>query len=112
VQIEQIQASTGISVGALQAIAAQIGQLEVTAVSIASAVDQQSAAGQDLARSIDLAARSTKNVSTSVAQVREVSLATGAAASQMLSSSSDLKQQAAVLHNQVNDFLNHVRQAA
>jgi methyl-accepting chemotaxis protein len=112
VQIHKIQETTGISVSALQAIADQIGQLELTSVSIASAVDQQSVAGQDLARSIDLAARSTENVSSSVSQVREVSLATGAAASQVLSSSSELKQQAAALHNQVNEFLNHVREAA
>lgn len=112
VQIHKIQETTGISVAALQSIADQIGQLELTSVSIASAVDQQSVAGKDLARSIDLAARSTENVSTSVSQVREVSLATGAAASQVLSSSSELKQQAAALHSQVNEFLNHVRDAA
>lgn len=111
-QIRKIQEDTGVSVGALRAVAQQIKELEVTAVSIASAVDQQSAAGQDLARSIDMAARSTENVSTSVSHVREVSLATSAAATQVLSSSSELKQQAAILRSQVDDFLNHVRQAA
>ncbi|MCZ8171670.1 MAG: methyl-accepting chemotaxis protein, partial [Brevundimonas sp.] len=71
-----------------------------------------SAAGQDLARSIDLAARSTERVTTSIAQVREGSLATGAAAAQVLSSSSELKHQSAVLRSQVDDFLNLVRHAA
>lgn len=80
VQIQKIQEDTGSSVTSLKAIARQISDLEVTSVSIAAAVDQQSAAGKDLARSIDLAARSTERVSTSISQVRTGSIATGAAA--------------------------------
>jgi methyl-accepting chemotaxis protein len=112
VQIQKIQEDTGTSVTSLQSIARQINDLEITSVSIAAAVDQQSAAGQDLARSIDLAARSTELVSTSIGQVRSGALATGAAASQVLGSSSELKHQSGALRNQVDDFLNHVRQAA
>jgi methyl-accepting chemotaxis protein len=112
VQIQKIQEDTGTSVTSLQSIARQINDLEITSVSIAAAVDQQSAAGQDLARSIDLAARSTELVSTSIGQVRSGALATGAAASQVLGSSSELKHQSAALRKQVDDFLNHVRQAA
>jgi len=110
-QIRAIQASTGNSVAALRSISEQIEQLESTAVSIAAAVDQQSVAGQDLARSIDLAARSTDLVSDNVAQVRESSLATGAAASQVLTSATELEGQATVLRHQVEDFLAHVRSA-
>ena len=74
-------------------------------------MDQQSVAGQDLARSIDLAARNTEDVSTNITQLRETSLANGAAASQVLSSSTELEQQASVLKEQVQDFLSHVRVA-
>lgn len=112
VQIQKIQEDTGSSVTSLKAIARQISDLEVTSVSIAAAVDQQSAAGKDLARSIDLAARSTERVSTSITQVRTGSIATGAAAAQVLTSSSELKHQSAALRSQVDDFLNHVRKAA
>ena len=108
-QIRAIQASTGDSVSALRSISEQIEQLESTAVSIAAAVDQQSVAGQDLARSIDLAARSTDQVSDNVSQVRESSLATGAAAAQVLTSATELEGQATVLRHQVEDFLAHVR---
>ena len=110
-QIRAIQETTGASVDALRAIAAQIAQLEATSVSIAAAVDQQSVAGQDLARSIDLAARNTEDVSTNIGQLRETSLATGAAASQVLTSSTELEQQASVLKSQVDEFLSHVRAA-
>ena len=108
-QIRTMQNSTGASVGALRSIADQIRELERTAVSIASAVDQQSVAGQDLARSIDLAARSTDEVSSSIEEVRETSLATGAAASQVLSSAESLEGQADVLRRKVQDFLGHIR---
>ncbi|WP_247714050.1 methyl-accepting chemotaxis protein [Qipengyuania xiamenensis] len=110
-QIRNMQNSTGASVNALRSIGDQIKQLETTAISIASAVDQQSVAGQDLARSIDLAARSTDEVSSSIVQVREASLATGAAASQVLGSADALEAQASVLRNQVDQFLQQVRAA-
>jgi methyl-accepting chemotaxis protein len=110
-QIQDIQESTVGSVAALRAIAEDIGELEATAVSIAAAVDQQSVAGQDLARSIDLAARSTDDVTSNISQVRETSLATGAAASQVLTSSTDLQDQAVRLKSQVDQFLQHVRAA-
>ncbi|MCT2559455.1 methyl-accepting chemotaxis protein [Tsuneonella sp. YG55] len=108
-QIRAMQESTGASVGALKAISGQVQQLEATAVSIASAVDQQSVAGQELARNIDTAARSSGDVTANVVQVRETALATGATASQVLSSASDLKGQAANLRSQVDGFLRHVR---
>ncbi len=110
-QIRAMQDTTGASVKALRAIASQVQQLETTAVSIASAVDQQSVAGQDLARSIDLAARGTEKVAAHIADVRELSLSTGAAAAQVLTSATELEQQASHLSKQVQTFLSKVREA-
>ncbi|MXO75805.1 HAMP domain-containing protein [Altererythrobacter aerius] len=110
-QIRSMQDSTGASVSALQSIADQIQQLEATAVSIASAVDQQSVAGQELARNIDTAARGSGEVNATVAQVRDTALATGATSAQVLSSASELKGQAAGLRAKVDGFLRHVRAA-
>jgi methyl-accepting chemotaxis protein len=108
-QIRAMQSTTGASVSALRAIAAQIESLETTAVSIATAVDQQSVAGHDLARSIDLAARGTEKVAGHVDAVRDLALSTGAAASQVLSSATSLDSQAATLRSQVQSFLSRVR---
>jgi methyl-accepting chemotaxis protein len=108
-QIRAMQSTTGDSVSALRAIAQQIESLETTAVSIASAVDQQSVAGHDLARSIDMAARGTEMVAVHVEDVRALSLSTGAAASQVLSSATSLESQAATLRAQVQSFLGRVR---
>ena len=108
-QIRTMQDTTGASVNALKVIGDQIKSLETTAISIASAVDQQSVAGQDLARSIDLAARSSDEVTGNIARVREASSSTGAAASQVLTSATELEGQADSLRRQVEDFLVHVR---
>ena len=108
-QIRAMQSTTGASVSALRSIAAQIESLETTAVSIATAVDQQSVAGHDLARSIDLAARGTEKVAGHVETVRALSLSTGSAASQVLSSATSLETQAATLRTQVQSFLARVR---
>lgn len=108
-QIRAMQSTTGASVKALRAIAGQVKDLESTAVSIATAVDQQSVAGRDLAQSIDLAARGTEKVSAHIEDVRQLSLSTGAAASQVLSSANELESQAAHLGDQVRGFLRTVR---
>ena len=108
-QIRTMQESTGASVAALRSITGQVRQLESTAISIASAVDQQSVAGQDLARSIDLAARGAEQVNNHIEDVRELSLSTGSAASQVLSSATDLEKQATTLRTQVDSFLAMVR---
>ena len=108
-QIRAMQDSTGASVAALRSIAGQISQMETSAVSIATAVDQQTLAGQELARNIDIAARGTDAVSGLVGEVRETSLATGNAAAQVLASANELEGQANMLRGKVDDFLAQVR---
>ena len=73
-------------------------------------MDQQSVAGQDLARSIELAAQATDAVTSHIDDVRELSLSTGAAASQVLGSANNLEEQSRMLNSQVEAFLSKVRQ--
>ena len=110
-QIKMIQGSSSASAGALRKITEEVGQLGVTSTSIAAAVDQQAVAGQELARSIDNAARNTEAVSGDMDEVSRMALATGAAASQVLTGCTSLEQQAEVLRAQVAEFLEHVRAA-
>ena len=110
-QIKLIQSSSSASAGALRKITEEVGQLGVTSTSIAAAVDQQAVAGQELARSIDAAARNTEAVSGDMDEVSRMALATGAAASQVLTGCTSLEQQAEVLRLQVAEFLEHVRAA-
>ncbi|WPZ03810.1 methyl-accepting chemotaxis protein [Blastomonas marina] len=108
-QIRAIQGSTDDSVTALRTIGQQIRELEATSISIASAVDQQSVAGRDLARSIDVAARSTDEASRHVSEVRDASIATGTASDQVLASATELEGQAATLKRQLIAFLGNTR---
>ncbi len=110
-QIKLIQGSSSASAGALRKITEEVGQLGLTSISIATAVDQQAVAGQELARSIDAAARNTEAVSSDMDEVSRISLATGAAASQVLTGCTSLEEQAEVLRVQVAEFLEHVRAA-
>lgn len=109
-QIGNMQESTNASVDALRSIGSQIQKLETTAVSIATAVDQQAVAGQGLARSIDATAQGTEEVSNNIAQVKETSRATGESATQVLGSATDLEKQAAKLNQHVDQFLGYVRE--
>ncbi|MHA6332068.1 methyl-accepting chemotaxis protein [Qipengyuania sp. CAU 1752] len=111
-QIRAIQESTGASVGALRTVSTEIQQIESTAIAIASAVDQQSMAGRDLAQSIDRAARNSEKVGQHVREVRANALRTGSAASQVLESAGELDRQASTLRSQVDGFMAKIRATA
>jgi methyl-accepting chemotaxis protein len=50
-------------------------------------------------------------VTSNLDQVRDTSLATGSAAAQVLTSSTELERQATSLKSQADEFLQHVRAA-
>lgn len=108
-QIQSMQSSTGDSVLALRKIASEIEQLETTATSIAAAVDEQSVAGQELARSIELAAKGSKQVVGHIKEVRGLSHSSVVASSQVFSSATSLEDQASILRDQAADFIERVR---
>ena len=108
-QIQAMQSSTGDSVLALRKIASEIEKLEATAISIATAVDQQSVAGQELARSIDLAAKGSEQVVGHIKEVRDLSHSTEVASKQVINSASSLEGQASILRDQAAGFIERVR---
>ncbi|WP_394730837.1 methyl-accepting chemotaxis protein [Altererythrobacter sp. GH1-8] len=109
--ISSMQNATGQSASALSTIAMEVIELETSAGAIASAVDQQANAGQDLARAIDLAAQNTGHVSESFSDVSAVMTASLATASQLRDSSERLNAQSKRLREHVAEFLSRVRAA-
>lgn len=99
------------SAKALQTIATEIEQLQTSSIAIATAADQQNQSGSELARSLEMVARSTNIVTANIATVSDISSATRDSADDVESASSDLDSQAAILHNKVNGFLNGLRAA-
>lgn len=80
-QIGAIQEETRHAVVAIQGIGLTISQISETATLIASAVSQQEAATQEIARNVQMASDGTTEVSSNIHGVKDAADETGAAAS-------------------------------
>nr|WP_294516130.1 methyl-accepting chemotaxis protein [uncultured Rhodopila sp.] len=110
-QIKAIQEATQISAQSIQSVTRTISQVSETATAIASAVEQQGAATQEITRNVVQAAQGTQEVSGNITGVNHAAQQTGAAASQVLASASELSKNGEVLKAQVVAFLREVRAA-
>ena len=110
-QIAAIQASSGQAVAAIQVISTTIVQINDIATSIASAVEEQSAATQEIARNVQQAATGTTEVSANISGVTLAAGETGAAAQQVLAAAGELSKQSETLRGQVETFLSDIKAA-
>ncbi|MET0969886.1 MAG: methyl-accepting chemotaxis protein [Tardiphaga sp.] len=110
-QISGIQAATHQSVGAIKEIGNTIGRMSEIASAIASAVEEQGAATQEISRNVQQAAMGTMQVSTNIADVQRGAGETGSASSQVLSAAQSLSSDSTRLKDEVGRFLNAVRAA-
>ena len=110
-QIGAIQSSTGGAVSAIRSICARIEEISGVATVIASAVEDQGGASQDIVQAISLAAAETADATTNISGVAQAAEKTGAAAAQVLTSAYDLSQQSDHLSSEVERFLSTVRAA-
>ncbi|MBR0851049.1 PAS domain-containing protein [Bradyrhizobium diazoefficiens] len=110
-QIGGIQAATQESVGAISEISDTIARLSEISSAIATAVEQQSAATQEIARNVEQAAQGTQQVSSSIADVQQGAAETGTASSQVLSAAQMLSSDSTRLRAEVGKFLTDVRAA-
>lgn len=108
-QIDDIQQATRHASGSMKNVSTAIQQVNDISLSIASAMEQQTAATVEISGSIHQAAQGTQQVDDSVRAVATASQTTGAASSQVTSSSGELAQQAATLKQEVNRFVAKVR---
>ena len=110
-QIGEIQGVTDQAVAAIDAITGRIREISSVTVTIASAVEEQGAATQEIVRNVSQAATGTGEVTGNIAGVARASEETGAAASQVLAAASALSRQSAHLSAEVDRFLVTVRAA-
>jgi methyl-accepting chemotaxis protein len=80
-------------------------------VSVASAVDEQGAATQEIAQNVQEAATGTADVSSNIAGVTDASSRTGQAAGEVLSCAHEVAQQTEELRKAMSGFLEKVRAA-
>ncbi|MEH2481997.1 methyl-accepting chemotaxis protein [Nitrobacteraceae bacterium AZCC 2146] len=110
-QISGIQAATQESVGAIKEIGDTIGRMSEIASTIASAVEEQGAATQEISRNVQQAAQGTMQVSSNITDVQRGASETGSASSQVLSAAQSLSSESNRLKVEVGKFLSSVRAA-
>ncbi|HEY4164554.1 MAG TPA: methyl-accepting chemotaxis protein [Dongiaceae bacterium] len=110
-QVRAIQDATATSVQAIGDIAKTVSRVSEISTAIASAVEEQGAATQEISRNVQQAAQGTQEVSSNITGVTDAAQQTGAAASEVLGSAGKLSQNGALLKSQVEEFLRAVRVA-
>ncbi|WP_316975549.1 methyl-accepting chemotaxis protein [Shumkonia mesophila] len=108
-QIAGIQSATQEAVSAIESITRTISRINEVNAGVASAVEEQGAATQEIARNVEQAAAGTQEVSSNIAGVSQAANETGAAATQIQSTAADLSRQAETLRAEVDKFLASVR---
>ncbi|MDP4004613.1 methyl-accepting chemotaxis protein [Methylobacterium sp. NEAU K] len=110
-QIGEIQSWTGETADAIDIIVGRITEMSGLATGIASAIEEQGSATQEIVRNVGRAAAGTSEVTANIAGVASAAGGAGAAAAQVLGSASELSSQAEQLDAEVHRFLDTVRAA-
>ena len=110
-QISVIELTTSKVVKAMSAIAGTITQLDKNATDISVAVQQQDAVSKEIARSANVAAERTLEVSAGIGQVSEAALKAGQIAAEVLRAGGELAERSNKLRAEVEHFLGEVRVA-
>ncbi|HVI53328.1 MAG TPA: methyl-accepting chemotaxis protein [Candidatus Sulfotelmatobacter sp.] len=108
-QIGAVQDSTGKAVIAIGQITTIINRISEINSTIASAVEEQGAATQEIARNVDQAAAGTQEVSSNIVGVNQAAGEAGKAANEVLSAAGELGRQATELSQQVDSFIATIR---
>ena len=108
-QIGGIQAATEEAVEAIESVGKTIGTMDEIATTIASAVEEQAAATQEIARNVEQAAAGTQDVSANITGVTQAANDTGTASGEVLRSAGELSEQSVLLRREVDSFVAKVR---
>ena len=108
-RISQIQDASARAGAAIRSVTDTIQTINRANTAIASAVEQQSAATQEIVQAVTHASTGTQEVTSNISGVAQAAEQTGAAATQVLASSSELAEQASHLDHEMDRFLSGVR---
>ena len=108
-QITAIQEETTDAVGAIQRIQQIIAEINDISTTIASAVEEQGVATREIGRNVQETASGTQQVTENIVAVSQAARDTGAASTQVLSSSQDLARQTEDLRSRIDRFAERVR---
>ena len=109
VQVQEIQSSTKMAADSIEDVGLTITKIDEIASSVSAAVEQQSAATQEIARNIGEASTGTQEVSTSIQDVTQAASEVGITSGQVLDTSTALGESSDKLKGEVSKFLHQVR---
>jgi methyl-accepting chemotaxis protein len=107
-QITNIQAATQESVHAIKEISGTIEKLSEISATVASAMEEQGAATQEISRNVEQAAQGTMEVSLNITYVQRGASDTGSDPLQVLSAAQSLASESNRLKLEVGKFFNSV----
>jgi len=110
-QVAAVQGETAGVVVAIEGIGRTIQRMNEIASTVASAVEEQGAATQEITRNVQQAATGTQQVSENIVDVTKGASQTGSAATQVLGAADELAQQGERLKQDVETFLHNIRTA-
>jgi len=108
-QVAGIQTSTKSAVEAVRHVAASMTEIEKVTTAIASAVEEQGAATQEISRNANLAAQGTKTLAQNITTVNGAIGETTRAAGAVLDASLSLSTEATRLTEEVQNFFTALR---
>ncbi|HWA50840.1 MAG TPA: methyl-accepting chemotaxis protein, partial [Dongiaceae bacterium] len=104
-KIAEMQAATETSVHAVESIGRTIGHINEISTGIASAVEEQGAATQEISRNVQEASAGTSEVSANVSGISEAAAHTGRAATRVRDISGRINDGVGTLRGEVGRFL-------
>ncbi|WP_319531808.1 HAMP domain-containing methyl-accepting chemotaxis protein [uncultured Cohaesibacter sp.] len=110
-QIQEVQNATNHASHSMDDVSHVIVRLNEISAAVAAAMEEQTAAINEVAGNIHQAAKGTELVNQNIYEVNKASQEAGSASSQVLASSEELAEQSSMLRAEVNKFIDQVRSA-
>jgi len=110
-QIASVQDAILEAVDRIRSISTTIGKIDEIASMIASGMEEQGAATQEIARNVQEAARGTQAITSDIAGVTQAAGHTDAASADVLAAAAELGRQGERLRANIGDFLEKIRAA-
>lgn len=107
--IQEMLDTTNSAVAAIASIQTSITEVNSVSLSINAAIEEQTSSTQEIARNTREAAIGARSVSDSITDVSDSAETTRNISNEVVQASTELGEQASVLQQQVNDFLQHIR---
>ncbi len=111
VQIGAVQAETGAKVDAIEGVAEEISAVARIAGSIATAVEEQKKATQQIDLNVTQASQGASEASSTISEVTETFVSSGNATAELLNSAETPSQKSETLSKLVGHFLDDVQSA-